>query len=71
MSRPYLVHLLDCGEKPYQLMGKYRRLALRDVLAYAKRRAESRRAALDAMARDAFEAGLYENVTILDGGSDE
>lgn len=71
MSRPYLIRLLDAGEMPYHLVGKHRRIALRDVLAYAKRRAEGRRAALDKMARDAFEAGLYENATIPDGGSDE
>jgi excisionase family DNA binding protein len=70
MSRPYLVQLLDAGEMPYHLVGKHRRIALRDVLAYIKRRA-GRRAALDKMARDAFEAGLYDNVTIPEGDSDE
>jgi excisionase family DNA binding protein len=71
MSRPYLIQLLDAGEMQYHLVGKHRRIALRDVLAYAKRRAKSRSAALDTMARDAFEAGLYDNATIPDGGSDE
>ncbi len=71
MSRPYLIQLLDGGEMPYTLVGKHRRIALRDVLAYAKRRAEARRNALDKMARDAFEAGLYDNASIPEGGSDE
>jgi excisionase family DNA binding protein len=71
MSRPYLIHLLDAGEMPYDLVGEHRRIALRDVLAYAKRRAEARRAALDKMARDAFEAGLYDNATIPEAGADE
>jgi excisionase family DNA binding protein len=71
MSRPYLIRLLDAGEMAYHLVGKHRRIALRDVLAYAKRRSEGRRAALDTMARDAFEAGLYDNATIPEGGSDE
>lgn len=71
MSRPYLIRLLDAGEMEYQLVGKHRRVALCDVLAYAKRRSEGRRAALDKMARDAFEAGLYDNATIPEGGSDE
>jgi excisionase family DNA binding protein len=70
MSRPYLVRLLDSGEMPYHLVGKHRRIALRDVLAFAKRR-DHRHAALDKMARDAFEAGLYDNITIPDGGRDE
>lgn len=71
MSRPYLIQLLDAGAMPYDLVGKHRRIALRDVLAYAKRRAEARKTALDKMARDAFEAGLYDNATIPEGGSDE
>ena len=71
MSRPYLIQLLDAGELPFHLVGKHRRIALGDVLAYAMRRSESRRAALDKMARDAFEAGRYDNATIPEGGSDE
>ncbi len=71
MSRPYLIQLLDAGEMPYHLVGKHRRIALDHVLAYAKRRAEGRRAALDKMARDAFESGLYDNVKVPEGGSDE
>jgi hypothetical protein len=55
----------------YHLVGKHRRIALRDVLAYAKRRAEGRGTALDKMARGAFEAGLYDHATIPAGGSDE
>ena len=70
MSRPYLIQLLDAGEMPYHLIGKHRRIALRDVLAYANRR-DGRRAALDKMARDAFEAGLYDNVRIPEGSGDE
>src|SRR6266571_1962218 len=40
MSRPYLIRLLDAGEMQYHLVGKHRRIALRDVLVYAKRRAK-------------------------------
>jgi excisionase family DNA binding protein len=71
MSRPYLIRLLYAGEMPYHLVGKHRRVALRDVLAYAKRRADGRRLALDTMARDAFDAGLYEDATMPEGGADE
>ncbi len=71
MSRPYLIRLLDADAMPYTLVGKHRRIALRDVLDYAKRRAEARRGTLDKMARDAFEAGLYDNAAVPEGGSDE
>ena len=71
MSRPYIIRLLDAGEMPYILVGRHRRISLRDVLAYAKRRAEARRAALDRMARDAYEAGLYDNASIPVGGHDK
>lgn len=73
MSRPYLIQLLDAGEMPFALVGKHRRIALRDVLSYSKRRAEARKSALDQMARDAYEAGLYddENAAMPLGGQDE
>jgi excisionase family DNA binding protein len=60
MSRPYVIRLLDAGEMPYVLVGKHRRISLRDVLVYAKRRSKARRSALDKMARDAYDAGLYD-----------
>jgi excisionase family DNA binding protein len=71
MSRPYLIRLLDRGDLPYYLVGKHRRMALRDVLAYATQRAEGRKTALDTVARDAFEAGLYDGAALPEGGRDE
>ncbi len=47
ISRPYVIRLLDQDEMPYHLVGKHRRIALRDVLACAKRRTEGRRAVND------------------------
>ena len=71
MSRPYLIRLLDAGELPHHLVGKHRRVALRDVLAFAKRQTEMR-SALAQMSRDAFDAGLYDRQTgMQDGQSDE
>ena len=71
MSRPYLIRLLDVGELPYNLVGKHRRIALRDVLDYAKRRAAERKFALGKMSRDAYRAGLYDDAAIPEGGQDE
>ena len=71
-SRPYVIRLLDEGKLPFRQVDKHRRILLRHVLAFAKQFAAMQRAALDQMARDAYEAGLYDNyITIPEGGSDE
>jgi excisionase family DNA binding protein len=71
MAHHYMIRELDDGIIPSLLVGKDRRVALQDVLAYAKRQAEVR-AALAGMTRDAVEAGLYDNhIGLLEGQSDE
>ncbi len=45
--------------------------ALRDVLEFARKSEKERLASLNRLARDAFEAGLYERNAIPEGGSDE
>jgi hypothetical protein len=42
---------------------------LRDVLEFAKKRDKERLSALDLLARDAFEAGLYERNELPKGGT--
>jgi excisionase family DNA binding protein len=59
VSRPTLVKLLEDGKIPYDQPGRHRRLLFTDLLAYAERQRADRRAALDQMAEDASEAGLY------------
>jgi excisionase family DNA binding protein len=71
MSRPFFIKLLDSGTMPHHRVGNQRRVYLRDVLAYGKRRDHERMAALDRLAHDAYEAGLYEHNAIPEGGSDE
>ena len=71
VSRPFLVKLLESGVMAHHRVGNQRRVYLRDVLEYAKKRDEQRRVALDRLARDAYEAGLYERNVIPEGGSDE
>lgn len=71
VSRPYLIRLLDAGEMPFHLVGKHRRIHVRDVINYAKRKSE-RKAALDRMSRDAKAVGLYDRLAgIPPGGRDE
>jgi len=42
-----------------------------DVLEYAQKRDQERRAALDRLSRAAVEAGLYDRNTFPEGGQDE
>lgn len=70
-SRPHLIKLLESGMIPYIKVGNHRRLMLKDVIAFQKLRDKARRAALDELAREAFQDGNYEGTPIPDGGSDE
>jgi excisionase family DNA binding protein len=60
ISRPTLVRLLVDGEIPHTMRGRHRRVLLRDVLDYQERTRTERRQALDKMAADAEDDGLYE-----------
>ena len=50
-------------------VGNQRRVYLRDVLEFVKKRDKERLGALDLLARDAFEAG--ERNVFPEGGTDE
>jgi excisionase family DNA binding protein len=71
VSRPHLIKLVEAGELPYHKAGSHRRIYLKDLLAYQKRRDDKRRAALDRMSKEAFESGLYERTGIPEDGEDE
>jgi excisionase family DNA binding protein len=60
ISRPTLVRLLTDGEIPYTMRGRHRRVLLRDILDYQERTRSERHRALDEMAADAEDDGLYE-----------
>jgi excisionase family DNA binding protein len=68
-SRPFFIKLLETGAMAHHRVGNQRRVYLRDVLEFAKKRDEERLVALDRLARDAFEAGLYERNVMPEGGS--
>jgi len=71
VSRPHLIKLLEAGELPYHKAGSHRRIYLKDLIAYQKHRDAERKAALDRIAKEAFESGLYERTGIPEGGQDE
>jgi excisionase family DNA binding protein len=71
MSRPYFIKLLSSGVMAHHKVGNQRRVYLRDVLEFARKRDEERQSALDRLSRHAFEAGLYDRNVMPEGGSDE
>ncbi len=71
MSRPFFIKQLESGLMAHHRIGNQRRVYLRDVLEFAKKRDKERLAALDLLAHDAFDAGLYERNVFPEGGTDE
>ena len=59
VSRPHLIKMLDGGEIAYYLVGKHRRVDVGDVIAYKRKRDTRRREALDELAAESQDLGLY------------
>ncbi len=60
VSRPHLIEQIEAGALPHHMVGTHRRLRLLDVLAYRDRLDAKADQALDAMAAEAEDLGLYE-----------
>ncbi len=60
VSRPHIIGLLDDGKIPFRLVGKHRRIPLREVIAFASEMALVQRSMLDQMAKEAFDSGMYD-----------
>jgi excisionase family DNA binding protein len=71
VSRPFFVKLLESGAMAHHRVGNQRRVTLRDVLEFARKRDRERLASLDRLTRDAFEAGLYDRNVLPEGSRDE
>jgi excisionase family DNA binding protein len=68
MSRQFLIKLLEKGELPFHMVGTHRRLYARHVLAYKAKRDTVRRKALDDLAREEHQEGLYKISDDLNAG---
>jgi excisionase family DNA binding protein len=71
VSRPFLVKLVENGDIPFHMVGSHRRIYLRDLLDYKRRRDAARHGAINDMARSEMEAGTYDTVVLPEGADDE
>ncbi len=62
VSRQYVVQLLEQGKIPFHKAGTHRRVYLKDVMEYRKRRDAARRKMLDELAQEAVADGIYDIV---------
>lgn len=68
VTRPTLTKLVDRGDIPCQMVGRHRRITLRDLLAYQDHQSSQRRAALQEMADIARENDLYRATAVSPEG---
>lgn len=59
VSRPHVVKLIDSGLLPCRMAGSHRRVRMTDLLVY-KQTVDRRNAALDELAAEAQQMGLYD-----------
>lgn len=60
VSRPYVIKLLEQGAMSYRMVGRHRRIRLKDLIDYKSRIDQEREAILDQMVAEAEELGLYD-----------
>jgi excisionase family DNA binding protein len=59
VSRPHLIKMLDAGEIAHYKVGTHRRVDVGDVIAYRRNRDALRRKALDGLAAESQDLGMY------------
>lgn len=58
VSRPFVIKEIEAGRLPHRMVGRHRRIAFEDLVAYERRMREKQRAALERMAENERELGL-------------
>ncbi len=58
VSRPFVIKEIAAGRLPHRMVGTHRRVALDDLMAYARKMRENQAGALERMAENARELGL-------------
>ena len=71
VSRPFLVGILEQGAIPFHMVGSHRRIYLRDLLSYKRKRDAARHEAINKMAKTEMDAGTYDKVVLPEGAEDE
>lgn len=66
VSRPFLIDLLRKGEIAYHKTGTHRRIYLKDLVEYRKKRDQERKEVLNDMAKEAVESGDYDALYMPD-----
>lgn len=66
MSRQYLVRLLEEGKIPFHRTGTHRRIYLKDVLDYQKKRDLERHESVKKMAQKEMQEGTYDTFVLPD-----
>lgn len=59
VSRPFVIKLLDEGELSHRLVGRHRRVLLKDVLAHKEKMQRKSRKAMDELAQLSQEMNTY------------
>ncbi len=62
MSRQFFVNLIESGQIPFHRVGAHRRVYLKDLMAYQKRRDKERREGMHNLFKAVEEAGVYDQV---------
>jgi excisionase family DNA binding protein len=60
VSRPFVIKEIEAGRLPHRMVGTHRRVLFADLMEYAKAMRAGQQKALDAMAENARDLGLYD-----------